>query len=402
MPNQFGLARAIPADVKRAVRARCGFGCVICGDAWYQYEHFAPPFALAKSHDPEGIALVCQKHHSKKGTLLSPEEYQERRASPRAIELGAASTKYSLCPTPPEVLIGNAVLRSGTSLIQLDDELVFGFLAGRDHGEPPRFHMRSYAKNGRLQFAIVGNEIICTTAAFDIESSGGLWTVRSKRRKVDLRIRVEPPTRITLERAKLRFGALSFDLSLGDELGFGEREEDDKHVRRIDLIPGEGRDKDGLSLGGPCLFKFQKRGRAVVIDGMTIDSPRVLAPLGSHPLSYGFRILHDVAIRSCSARRLGIQGPMQESEALTVRTRPESWDLLENESVADFAGLLANVKSKVAGAGDFPIVFNPGSLEGEFVWRASDLIDTTESTSNEIRFPAPTTERDPSRFRAAP
>lgn len=29
--NKYGLTRDIPEDVKRKVRKRCGFGCVICG-----------------------------------------------------------------------------------------------------------------------------------------------------------------------------------------------------------------------------------------------------------------------------------------------------------------------------------------------------------------------------------
>jgi len=41
--------------VAREVRQRCGFGCVICGSAIADYEHFAPPFKDARQHSAEGI-----------------------------------------------------------------------------------------------------------------------------------------------------------------------------------------------------------------------------------------------------------------------------------------------------------------------------------------------------------
>ncbi|GAH43227.1 unnamed protein product, partial [marine sediment metagenome] len=50
--NQYGLSRYIPLEIKRAVRQKCGFGCVVCGSTIYQYHHFDPPFNEAKQHNP--------------------------------------------------------------------------------------------------------------------------------------------------------------------------------------------------------------------------------------------------------------------------------------------------------------------------------------------------------------
>lgn len=69
--NRFGLTRSIPANVALSVRRRCGFGCVVCGSAVYEYDHFLPEFKDAKSHDPNGIVLLCPNHHRAKGSLLS-------------------------------------------------------------------------------------------------------------------------------------------------------------------------------------------------------------------------------------------------------------------------------------------------------------------------------------------
>ena len=59
MENKYGLSRNIDERTKQVVRQRDGFGCVHCGRGFYTYEHFNPPFAEAKIHDPNGIALLC-------------------------------------------------------------------------------------------------------------------------------------------------------------------------------------------------------------------------------------------------------------------------------------------------------------------------------------------------------
>ena len=64
--NQHGLKRQIPPDVAFQVRSECGFGCVVCGNAVYEYEHIDPPFAEAKQHEAARIALVCGGCHSPK------------------------------------------------------------------------------------------------------------------------------------------------------------------------------------------------------------------------------------------------------------------------------------------------------------------------------------------------
>ncbi|MHB0562224.1 hypothetical protein ACX3RA_15640, partial [Escherichia coli] len=59
--NKHGLSRRIPETIKRQIRQRCGFGCVICGFGFYDYEHFKPDFVDAKVHDPNGMTLLCSQ-----------------------------------------------------------------------------------------------------------------------------------------------------------------------------------------------------------------------------------------------------------------------------------------------------------------------------------------------------
>lgn len=55
--NKYGLSRNIPNHIKRAVRQKCGFGCVICGLFICDFDHYAPSFSEAKKHNPDGITF---------------------------------------------------------------------------------------------------------------------------------------------------------------------------------------------------------------------------------------------------------------------------------------------------------------------------------------------------------
>lgn len=66
-------SRNIPEKIKREVRQRCGFGCVICGLPIYDYEHMKE-WAKVKEHIAEDITLLCPEHHREKTAGRLPVE----------------------------------------------------------------------------------------------------------------------------------------------------------------------------------------------------------------------------------------------------------------------------------------------------------------------------------------
>jgi hypothetical protein len=68
---------AIPEPVKRAVRQRCGFGCVICGMPLYDYHHKLE-WANVRRHVSEEITLLCTQHHREATNGLLPTAVIER------------------------------------------------------------------------------------------------------------------------------------------------------------------------------------------------------------------------------------------------------------------------------------------------------------------------------------
>lgn len=64
---------AIPEAIKRAVRRRCGFGCVICGLPVFQYDHMVE-YSEVRAHEAENITLLCLAHHGEKSSKRLPRQ----------------------------------------------------------------------------------------------------------------------------------------------------------------------------------------------------------------------------------------------------------------------------------------------------------------------------------------
>ena len=114
--NTYGLSRYIPAAVKKEIRRRCGFGCVICGNAIITYEHIDPPFAIARTHDPKRMTLLCGTHQteSTKG-LLSKETITSADSNPFCKQKGYARHLFDLGGIRPVLVVGsNTLTECGT------------------------------------------------------------------------------------------------------------------------------------------------------------------------------------------------------------------------------------------------------------------------------------------------
>jgi trigger factor len=79
---------AISEDIKREVRNRCGFGCVLCGCPLYEYDHI-PDYSVTKRHVASEITLLCNYHHSEKTRgLLDVDKVQAADSNPYNLHHG--------------------------------------------------------------------------------------------------------------------------------------------------------------------------------------------------------------------------------------------------------------------------------------------------------------------------
>ena len=205
--NRFGLSRNIPSPVKREVRQRCGFGCVVCGAGIYDYEHFAPEFQHARFHDPNGITLLCpQCHQRKTRRRLSIDTVESANADPVCLRSGFVSEPFDFAVGHPiEVFLGANVFRGCGSLITLGETPVLSIGPPSEVGAP--FTLSTFFSDvaGRVTCVIDQNVWRAATENWDIEWSGPRLIVRRGRRDIVLDLTVEPPGRIRIERFYLQF-----------------------------------------------------------------------------------------------------------------------------------------------------------------------------------------------------
>jgi hypothetical protein len=92
IPNK--PSRNIPEPIKREVRQRCGFGCIICGFPLYEHDHMKE-WALVQEHVAEDLTLLCDKHHKEvTNGFLPREKVIEANENPYNLKEGSLMTNF--------------------------------------------------------------------------------------------------------------------------------------------------------------------------------------------------------------------------------------------------------------------------------------------------------------------
>jgi hypothetical protein len=217
--NNHSLSRNIPEAIKREVRQRCGFGCVKCGNAIYQYEHFDPEYSDALEHTAVGITLLCGGcHDSKTRGFLSKETIIELNKNPKALTDGFSFGPFDIGVAHPEIIIGTVTMTETELIIRAfgDDILVI---------TPPvypekNFKISATLKNnkGDIILRIVENEWQTLSENWDCTVEGSTITIRSKAGIIDLVLRVNPPNSIVIERLNMEHFGFKINCEKGKPL----------------------------------------------------------------------------------------------------------------------------------------------------------------------------------------
>ena len=172
--NKYGLSRdSLSEPVRREVRRRCGFGCVRCGFAVYQYHHFDPPFSEAKTHDPGGIALLCGTCHDlvTRG-LLSESTVRELSRNPKSLETGFSYGPFDIGKQHPSVTLGHSTWVRTQIILQVFEMPLLKVEPPEVAGTPFRLSGLFYDKSGKLIFQIQQNECKGPISNWDMEAKG--------------------------------------------------------------------------------------------------------------------------------------------------------------------------------------------------------------------------------------
>ena len=197
----------IPLPVQRAVRQRCGFGCVVCGLPLYEYDHTLG-WANVQRHVAEEITLLCDTHHREKtAVLLTDSQLKEANASPHNLKSGV-SKPYALHyeGNQCEIVLGsNRFVATdsgyGTQVIPIaiDSAPILGFVLADGH---LLFNLNLFDEYNELVLRIVNNHLAYSTTPWDIQFVGRRLIVRLAARQILVDVQFEPPNRVRIDRAR--------------------------------------------------------------------------------------------------------------------------------------------------------------------------------------------------------
>ncbi|VXB44481.1 conserved hypothetical protein [Pseudomonas sp. 8O] len=216
--NAFGLSRDIPADIKRQVRQRDGFGCVVCGLGIVQYEHVDPEFKDARTHDPNCIALLCPQCHAKVTTRMwSKARVKLAMRSPKCKQLGYTREFFDFSDGHPALKFGGMLLSNCPTPIEVSGKPLFRIKPPELPEEPFLFSGLFTDSEGNISLEIEDNEWKAYSNAWDVEVKGSTITIREAHRVFHLILSVSQPNTIVVERLNMTLGGLQFEAN-GDFL----------------------------------------------------------------------------------------------------------------------------------------------------------------------------------------
>jgi hypothetical protein len=207
--NRHGLSRYIPADVRREVRQRSKFGCVICRRGFYQHEHINPPFEDATEHDPERICCLCGACHDSVTRGHLSKEFVEaayRKVQDLPLEkVGPPVGPLDFHDGNAELLIGGLLYSPAVrTVLRYHGSDIIRVLPSERGGEPGRISAVFTDDKGAEVLRLEENEWIGSLHTWDIEIVGQQITARREEGSVTLQLRLDPPGRVVVERLDMR------------------------------------------------------------------------------------------------------------------------------------------------------------------------------------------------------
>lgn len=205
--NKHGLSRHIPEEIKREIRKRSKFGCVICRRGFYTYEHIEPLFKDATEHNPNYMCCLCGSCQGQ----VSSGQYSKKYV--KSMYAKIQKEKIAKPPTGPlDFHDGRAELHIGSLIYSPAVKTVLRYY-GIDlirvepgiNDEPGSISAIFTDSQGIMTLQLYQNEWIGSLDAWDIEVVGAMITVRRKMGEIVLKLRLDPPGRIVVERLDMRF-----------------------------------------------------------------------------------------------------------------------------------------------------------------------------------------------------
>jgi len=189
----------IPSLLKREVRQKCKFGCVMCGNPICDVDHI-DNYADVQEHDLDNLTLLCTMHHRQKtNKILSPEIVRERTNNIRHMRGGMPDINFPEC----HLILGNNIIKSiiGNCFeVQGKDFLRINY---DNEAEQVVINAAFYNREENIIFSIEDNIYSTSDDSWDVELVGNRIIFREAPNKVLLTITLDGIKNLIIVKGKL-------------------------------------------------------------------------------------------------------------------------------------------------------------------------------------------------------
>lgn len=199
---------AVPREIKREVRRRCGFGCVICGVPLIEYDHMFE-WAVVRRHVASEITLLCPQHHAEKSRgLLPKQDVIKANENPFNLQKGVSTNHFlHYSGKHVEIALANNVFKyrnllenNFISALEVDGMAVLGF---RVEDEKLLMQFMAFDEFNIPVLQIVDNELRYATNQWDVEYVGQKLTIREGHGRTLIQLVFEIPNTIRITKGRI-------------------------------------------------------------------------------------------------------------------------------------------------------------------------------------------------------
>jgi len=196
------------SQIKREVRKRCGFGCVVCGMPLYEYHHMEE-WSKVKAHVANDITLLCDFHHKQvSNNLLDCQKVIDANTCPYNMANGiSGKMPISYSGNKCKIVMGSnsweAELKSEEDYlhaIMVNGVNILGFRIEDSH---LLISLNMFDRLNNRVLEIIDNELCYCIHRWDIELIKNRLTIFNSQKEKAIAIMFNPPSEIILVNANI-------------------------------------------------------------------------------------------------------------------------------------------------------------------------------------------------------
>ena len=169
--NKHNLKRYIPSEIRAKIRKDSGFGCVICGCVFVDYEHIEPEFSNAKEHNPEKMTLLCIDCHGRvTRRLISKKMVWDAKSNPKALQDGFVHDLLFVNTEEMEIEIGSLKSKMTKIILTIYGKPIIWFEPPFIENEPSKLCAIFHNDGSNASSYINRNQFVALTNNQDVKS----------------------------------------------------------------------------------------------------------------------------------------------------------------------------------------------------------------------------------------